>query len=527
MKKILYSLLFASVMFAACNKTPAGTEPVTGPISISPLLTRAMDTSFENGDIIGLSVLRNGDEPYADNSPYVFENNVFTGSLTWYQESDVPSDFIAYYPYDEAGVPESFSVQTDQSQGTSSSDFIIGVERGIVPTASVVDMTFRHVLSKIVIDMTNDTGSDITSVVISGSKTTAAVNVAEASVTVSGSAATEDITTCEITENESYAAILVPQEAVLTIKVKTSGNEYSQVLESAELVQGGQHRITARISEESGLQIKIAGAIEDWTDAGEIGPGGDEPGEENSITYDGVTYRTVTFANGQTWMAEPLRYIPEGLTPSTDPAADSHIWYPYKNDGTGAAVAATDEETIAAKGYLYDLYAAFGVEEGGITADNCYEFEGTQGICPDGWHIPTKDEFMELCGTASGGGSNPDALFYDAVYDGGKITTFNENGWNFSFSGWMQKTSITGTGKYSGTWIDSNKSTVEEFHGNPTLNYVMTSTCYKPVTSSTGEVTNIQYFSLMSTFTSKYPEGRLTLAYGSFVSGQELRCIKD
>ena len=102
---------------------------------------------------------------------------------------------------------------------------------------------------------------------------------------------------------------------------------------------------------------------------------------EGSFTYYGETYKTVTLENGSVWMAEPLRYVPEGLTPSENPAdASAHIWYPYSISEDGTAVAATDEETIQANGYLYDLQAVFGSE---ITVDNCGSFEGVQGICPN------------------------------------------------------------------------------------------------------------------------------------------------
>ena len=51
---------------------------------------------------------------------------------------------------------------------------------------------------------------------------------------------------------------------------------------------------------------------------------------EGSFTYYGETYKTVTLENGSVWMAEPLRYIPEGYTVSSDPKdGNAHIWYPY------------------------------------------------------------------------------------------------------------------------------------------------------------------------------------------------------
>lgn len=38
---------------------------------------------------------------------------------------------------------------------------------------------------------------------------------------------------------------------------------------------------------------------------------GGGPVDDNTLSYGGVTYKTVTLSNGQTWMAEPLRYVPE------------------------------------------------------------------------------------------------------------------------------------------------------------------------------------------------------------------------
>ena len=142
---------------------------------------------------------------------------------------------------------------------------------------------------------------------------------------------------------------------------------------------------------------------------------------DGSFTYYGETYKTVTLENGSVWMAEPLRYIPEGYTVSSDPKdGNAHIWYPYVITD-GKATAATDEETIKSNGYLYDIQAVFGTE---ITADNCGSFEGTQGICPKGWHIPSRADFLALCGYSNKADGedapvkNEDAVFYDAGYEG-------------------------------------------------------------------------------------------------------------
>ena len=254
---------------------------------------------------------------------------------------------------------------------------------------------------------------------------------------------------------------------------------------------------------------------------------------EGSFTYYGETYKTVTLENGSVWMAEPLRYVPEGLTPSENPAdASAHIWYPYSISEDGTAVAATDEETIQANGYLYDLQAVFGSE---ITADNCGSFEGVQGICPKGWHIPTRADYLALCGysnktdeTGAAPETDETAQFYDAGYNGGKVSSFNDAGWNFVLSDWMQRANFGAEGKYANTPVLSESNcSVETFYGKPALTYYMTSTLYKPVTDSEGELSNIQFFSLMTTFTKTYMEGRVHLAYASSVAGQQVRCVKD
>lgn len=81
----------------------------------------------------------------------------------------------------------------------------------------------------------------------------------------------------------------------------------------------------------------------------------------------------------------------------SDPAADSHIWYPYELvtvDGTLTAKALQDATSIKQYGYLYDIHAALSGKA--VTPENCYDFEGAQGICPKGWHIPLAPNISAL-----------------------------------------------------------------------------------------------------------------------------------
>ena len=244
-----------------------------GRITIAPLLTRVTDTSFENGDRIGLMILI-GDERFSENSPMEYSDGIFSGNLTWYENTGTSSEFFAYHPYNEAGIPTSFSVSSDQSDGPSDSDLIIGTKSNVKPTAESVQMTFRHVLSKITVKMTNRTGSDIKSLSFEGAKNIADVDIFTSRVSVSESSEAAGIKAFESEKNQYYTAIFIPQKVTLTLSVVTSDSkEYAIELEPMTLLQGKQYEVTARLSEERGLEVKVAGDVDDWEDGGEIGPG--------------------------------------------------------------------------------------------------------------------------------------------------------------------------------------------------------------------------------------------------------------
>lgn len=237
---------------------------------------------------------------------------------------------------------------------------------------------------------------------------------------------------------------------------------------------------------------------------------------DDHIVYYGDTYRTATLSDGNIWTIDNLRYVPEGKTVSSDPTVNSGIWYPYTSDGT-TLTAVTDDEGVAAMGLLYNAETLFGAA---ITEENIYSFEGAQGLCPEGWHVPTFDEVFALVGKcsklnyAAAGyevGDTPTdtgALFYNADYDGAKVSEMNEAGFNFVFSG-------TRNGASSGSYIKP----VSGYAANP-MTYIWASTGYKPVST-------FQFFSLASTVTAIYPEGRLTVMFNNHYNGCAVRCVKN
>lgn len=544
MKKVLLSLLaLASVI--ACEKEEATDIPSLGGeiVKISPVITKVTDVNFEDGDRIGLSIFKN-DAYYAENALLTFGDGVFAGDLVWYTEGAETSVLTAYYPYSASGMPETFAVQADQTEGYEESDLIAGTKSDVTPSSAAVTVGFKHLLSKIMLDIDNQSGSELTSVKLSGSRISASVDLSSLTVAVDGSGSAEDITMQAVTAGEQYRAIVIPQTVAFTLTVTTaSGKTLTQNLASVDLNQGGQYTMSATVVEDN-LSVNLSGEITNWTDEGEIGPAtpsGEVQFEEYDgyFVYDGVTYPTVTLSNGSVWMAKNLSYLPDGYTPSadgTDPEA--HILYPYElvNDGgtpsainASSAKALTDAESIEEKGYLYDAYAIFGVDE--ITSENIHSFEGAQGICPPGWHVPTRAEYFALCGlsnkddsgTETGNQTDENALFYDAGYKGGKRTLFNDAGWNYQLAGCRQLSGSSDARiyKYSLTQLYSGNTTLTDSLGLPALNYIMSSTGY---VSSVG---TLQLFSMMTTFTNAYPEGRVNVAYATLGTATPVRCVKD
>ena len=103
---------------------------------------------------------------------------------------------------------------------------------------------------------------------------------------------------------------------------------------------------------------------------------------------DSKVYKTVNIG-GQTWMAENLAWLPAVVGPATSSSADSY-YYVNGYDGTVVADAkATDN--YKKYGALYNWPAAMNG-----SASSTLVPSGVQGICPDGWHLPSDAEWTNL-----------------------------------------------------------------------------------------------------------------------------------
>jgi uncharacterized protein (TIGR02145 family) len=103
---------------------------------------------------------------------------------------------------------------------------------------------------------------------------------------------------------------------------------------------------------------------------------------------DSRSYKYVKIGT-QNWMAENLAYLPSVSPPSSGSDIDPYYYvYGYNGSTLDEAKSTTNYEVY---GVLYNWYAAMnGVENSKVDPS------GIQGICPQGWHLPSIAEWQKL-----------------------------------------------------------------------------------------------------------------------------------
>lgn len=135
----------------------------------------------------------------------------------------------------------------------------------------------------------------------------------------------------------------------------------------------------------------------------------------NNTTFtdsrDGNVYKTVTIGS-QVWMAENLRFLPSVIGPNVG-SQISPCYYVFGYDGT---------DLIQAKAAAN--YRTYGV---------LYNWEAAKFACPDGWHLPSDEEWKSLT-TYLGGES----------IAGGKLKEAGTSHWNSPNVGATNETGFNG-----------------------------------------------------------------------------------
>lgn len=251
-----------------------------------PSQTRATATDFENGDRIGLYVAQ-ADAPLeiggnlVNNEALTRNGSSWTAARTLYWD-DGTYNAYAYYPYMQ-GVSsisdQPFSVSTDQSTaktatalgGYEASDLLFATTKGIKASASPINLTFKHIMSKIKIRLIK--GEDFegempatADVYIHNTVPTATVDL-QAGVATRYVKGTRQTIKAQQEGAYSYSAIVVPQRIdnrQPLVEVVMKGVSY--LFESKFVFKPGvEHLVNLVITDNPDkVKIEIGGEIENW-----------------------------------------------------------------------------------------------------------------------------------------------------------------------------------------------------------------------------------------------------------------------
>ena len=142
---------------------------------------------------------------------------------------------------------------------------------------------------------------------------------------------------------------------------------------------------------------------------------------------DGNVYQTIKIGS-QIWMAEDLKVT---HYPNGDPipnVIDNTAWVNLEDNNTDDAYCFYNNDNNTDYGALYTYAAAIG--------DN-WERDNNpkQGICPDGWHLPTDEEWKSLEIYLGMTQEQADASGWRGDDEGGKLKETGTTHWNSPNSG--------------------------------------------------------------------------------------------
>lgn len=251
-----------------------------------PSQTRATATNFEGGDRIGLYVAQ-ADAPLeiggnlVNNEALTYNGSSWKAAHTLYWDEGTYNAY-AYYPYIQ-GVSsiddQPFSVATDQSTaktatalgGYEASDLLFATSKGIKASASPINLTFKHIMSKLKIRLVK--GEDFegempttAQVYIHNTVPTATIDL-QAGMATRYVKGTQQTITAHQDDDYVFSAILVPQRVENRqplVEVVMKGVSY--MYESKFVFKPGvEHLVNLIITNNpDNVKIEIGGEVENW-----------------------------------------------------------------------------------------------------------------------------------------------------------------------------------------------------------------------------------------------------------------------
>lgn len=288
----LISVLMLTTGLLSCSDESMGPDSdiTKGKVAMEftfshPSQSRATETAFENGDVVGLYVSEAGKALEISGNNVNNEGLTFTGSA-WKASRNLYWDagtynVYAYYPrLDEINsiTDLTFEVKTDQRHtsgssmdGYEASDFLFASAKDVAASTNPVNLQFSHIMSKISIRLIK--GEDYEGDIPETATVYIYNTVTEASIDLMAGVATKALrgvrrtVTARQESPTTYSAIIVPQRLENRVPfIEVVMNGVSFLYESKFLFKPGIHHLVNLVIDKNPDQVKIevGGEITNW-----------------------------------------------------------------------------------------------------------------------------------------------------------------------------------------------------------------------------------------------------------------------
>lgn len=292
MKRILYILTTASLLIVGCENgddIPVVDDGAMRIEVLHPSATRATETSFEDGDVIGLFVTEYIGETasplqisgnWANNVATTFEDALWTPAKKVYW-SENKMDVYGYYPYMKpTSIDEQlWSVQLDQStpettdalSGYEASDFLWAKAEGVSQEDGEVQLQFKHICSKLVVKLVRGETfegdfPDNTVVYLHSTVPTATMDFEKGIVSKDIYGEVTPIKAKRLS-SDTFEVILIPQSIqsrLPFVEIEMNGIAY-MTYDLFSYLPGVQYSVSITLnSSPEQIEVEIGGNIENW-----------------------------------------------------------------------------------------------------------------------------------------------------------------------------------------------------------------------------------------------------------------------